>query len=84
MATVIVVMEIAEKKMSGLFNSVMKILTWFGGLTLELYLLHQSYMILLEFPYKITTYPITAFLLPTITAVFIYIGRKIIKRGKMA
>jgi peptidoglycan/LPS O-acetylase OafA/YrhL len=79
MATVIIVMEIAEKKTPGINSGVVKLLVWFGGLTLELYLLHQSYMILFEYPYKITTYPIVAFLLPTITACVIYIVRKKLK-----
>lgn len=73
MATVFLMMEIMERKISGIYSGVQILLTWFGGLTLELYLLHQSYMILFEFPYKITTYLIAAFVLPMITTGLIYI-----------
>lgn len=76
MTTMIILMELIEKKAGGLYNGIGKVLSWFGGLTLELYLLHQSYMIVFEYPYKLTTYPIAAFILPTITAGVIYLIRK--------
>ena len=84
MITVIGVLEFLEEHFKGLQIILMKILEWFGGLTLELYLLHQSYLILLEYPYKVTTYPIAAFVLPTITAVVIYVFRKKRREGKPA
>ena len=84
MITVIGALEFLEKHFEGLQIILMKILEWFGGLTLELYLLHQSYLILLEYPYKMTTYPIAAFALPTITAAVIYAFRKIRREGKIA
>lgn len=76
MTTVIVLAEVIEKRTKGLFNGIEKMLGWFGGLTLELYLLHQRYMILFEYPYKLTTYSIVAFVLPTMIAGIIYLVRK--------
>ncbi len=55
---------------------------WFGGLTLELYLLHQSYMILFEYPYQLLHYVAVAFVLPTVTALMIWLCRKGIKQRK--
>ena len=79
-STVIILMEIIETKRVGRFFS--QILGWFGGLTIELYLLHQSYMILLNYPYRLFLYFIVAFALPSLTAALIYICRKMLKRGQ--
>lgn len=84
MITVIGLFELIEKCVPLLQRTLIKVLGWFGGITLELYLLHQSYMILLEYPYKLTTYPIAAFILPTITAAAIYVGRMIKGKEKVA
>jgi hypothetical protein len=80
MTTVIVVMELLEHTIPRVNSRFCTLLGWFGGLSLELYLLHQSYMILMEFPYKLPLYIIAAFALPTITALVIYIVRQ--KRRK--
>lgn len=74
--TIIILIEIIEKRANSFYNVIKEMLDWFGGLTLELYLLHQSYLILFESPYKLTTYPIVAFVLPTLTAGVIYLVRE--------
>ena len=74
-ATVILAMEWMERTLPALNALLWAILSWFGGLTLELYLLHQSYLILFEFPYTLLTYPSAAFCLPTMTAALIYLYR---------
>ncbi len=79
-ATVILVMEFLKEKQPGLHRVTATVLTWFGGLTLELYLFHQSYMILFDYPYRLGAYVAVAFLLPAVSAAIIYIGRKL--RGK--
>ena len=83
MALVIILMELIENRLPALYTIGITVFGWFGGLTLELYLLHQSYMVLFEFPYKVTTYPFAAFILPTVTAGLIYICRKIMRKGKV-
>lgn len=84
MITAIGLLELFEKHIPFLQRTLIKVFGWFGGITLELYLLHQSYMILLEYPYKPTTYPIAAFILPTLTAAAIYACRTIKGKGKVA
>ena len=74
-ATVILIMETLEKKAPGAYGVPVKVLGWLGGLTYELYLLHQSYMILFDFPYKFPAYFTVAFALPTITAAGIWWAR---------
>jgi peptidoglycan/LPS O-acetylase OafA/YrhL len=83
MITVIGLLEMFEKYIPCLQRTLIKVLGWFGGITLELYLLHQSYMILLEYPYKLTTYPIAAFILPTLTAAAIDVVRMIRRKRKV-
>lgn len=65
---VILVMEIVSRTASRFYTVLFSALSWFGGLTLELYLLHQSWLILLDYPYRFTSYVGAAFLLPTAVA----------------
>ena len=74
--TVIAFFEFFKSKMETFHGILVMVFSWFGSVTLELYLLHQSYMILFDFPYKALYYCIVAFGLPTITAVLITIYRK--------
>ena len=74
--TVIFIFEWLEDKLKTVYSSLVVIIGWFGSVTLELYLLHQSYMILFNFPYKALYYCIVAFGLPTITSALITIYRK--------
>ena len=67
-----------------MYSFIMGLFGWFGGLTLELYLLHQSYMILMEYPYRLITYAIAAFVLPTITAAMIYIIKRSMRKRMMS
>ena len=67
MITVIILMEYSKYKYPTINESLETILKWFGSFTLELYLLHQSYMILFESPYKPIMYLFVAFILPVIT-----------------
>ena len=83
MALVIILMELIENRLPALYTIGITVFGWFGGLTLELYLLHQSYMVLFEFPYKVTTYPFAAFILPTFTAGLIDICRKTMWKGQV-
>ena len=82
--TVISLFEFSEKYITNVSHIFNIVLGWFGGLTLELYLLHQSYLILFEYPYKLINYITVAFLLPTITAGAIYLGRKMIRKRDCA
>ena len=74
--TVIAFFEFFKSKMETFHGILVMVFSWFGSVTLELYLLHQSYMILFDFPYKAFYYCIVAFCLPTITAALITIYRK--------
>lgn len=74
--TVIAFFELLKSRMGKLHSMLVMVFSWFGSVTLELYLLHQSYMILFDFPYKALCYCIVAFGLPTTTAVLITIYRK--------
>lgn len=74
-STEILSFELLEKVVPRMSGSWIKLLSWFGGLTLELYLLHQSFMILFDFPYKPAIYLLAAFLLPVLSATLIYIIR---------
>ena len=79
-ATVIVVMEFMENRSPKMNAAAVNILGWFGGLTLELYLLHQSYMILFGSPYRPAGYFSAAFLLPSVTACGIYLCKKYLRK----
>ena len=74
---VIIIMEMLMKIVSQAYDVILHVLVWFGALTYELYLLHQSYMILFDFPYKFLTYFIVAFVLPIITAAGIKLSRNL-------
>lgn len=74
--TAIFIFEWLESKMKTVYGMLIVICSWFGSVTLELYLLHQSYMILFDFPYKALYYCIVAFCLPTVTAALITIIKK--------
>ena len=82
--TIILVMEIIERKLPRLKTVFESLLSWFGGLTLELYLLHQSYLILFDYPYRLYAYITVAFLLPTASAAVISLIRKQCKRTQEA
>ena len=75
-------METLGKTAPHAYAVIAKALGWLGSLTYELYLLHQSYLILFEFPYKLPAYLTAAFVLPTVTAAGIYLVRKAIKAGQ--
>ena len=77
---VIIIMELAEKKWKWFYTIIMVVFGWLGQYTLELYLLHQSYMIVFNYPYSFATYVVVAFILPIITTGAICICRKRIKR----
>ncbi len=79
--TAIAVLEFLSKKAPSLQSRILQVLEWFGGLTLELYLLHQSYLILLDYPAGLFSYCFAAFILPTLTAAIIFLVRK--KRRKV-
>lgn len=81
MATIIFVMEVFESKLPRMYSGISSVFVWIGGLTYELYLLHQSYLILFEFPYRPPAYLLVAIILPTITAAGIFLARKALKRG---
>ena len=69
---VILIMEFLEITVPRLHSFLVRLFGWYGGLTYELYLLHQSYRLLLDFPYKPFGYFMSAFALPTITAIGIW------------
>ena len=81
-AVVILLMELLEKNVPKLHAGLNKALGWYGGLTYELYLLHQSYLILFEYPYQPLSYFLVAVLLPTITAAGIYWVREALKKRR--
>lgn len=74
--SVILLMEYLENTVPWTHSILMKLLGWYGGLTYELYLLHQSFRLLLDFPYKPIGYFVSAFALPTVTATGIWWVRK--------
>ena len=84
MSFLIVFMEAMEKNAPRVCIIIMNGLAWFGGLTYELYLLHQSFMILFEFPYHLPRYCLVAFVLPTITAAGLFLIRKALKKRQTA
>ena len=79
---VVVVLEILRRKAPKLCSLIVVVMEWLGGITLELYLLHQSYMILFEDPYKFTEYIFVAVIFPLITSGMIWLVRNKLKRGK--
>ena len=80
--TVILIFEIIEGISSKLHIALVRVFGWFGGLTLEMYLFHQSYMILMEYPYKLLTYPLAAFVFPVSSAAIIFAIRLVMKKVK--
>ena len=74
--TVILILEWLKGELKRVYNALIVVFSWFGSVTLELYLLHQSYMILFDYPYKALYYCLVAFGLPTITAASITLYRK--------
>lgn len=76
MASVILVMELLERKLPKVDKLLFAVLSWFGALTLELYLFHQSSLILLDYPCSLPSYTAAAFLLPTAAAAVLYLIRK--------
>lgn len=81
-ASVILIMELLEKRAPRISRSCACVLAWFGGLTYELYLLHQSYMIVLDSPGTLGGYVLAGFVLPAITSAGIYWGRKALKKRR--
>lgn len=81
MATIILVLEALKNKTPGLCRAAAAVLGWFGGLTLELYLLHQSFLILFEYPDRFVLYCLTAFILPTLAAAGIFFARRKRRKG---
>ena len=78
----ILIMEFSGKRLPKAQKAINAVLGWFGGLTLEMYLLHQSYLILFEYPYNVIPYIATAFLLPVATAGVIFIFKNKFKKDK--
>ncbi len=76
----VLVMEVLSRTALRLYSALLAVLTWFGGLTLELYLLHQSWMLLLGSPCQLLTYVGGAFLLPTVSAALIWMVRRYRKK----
>lgn len=83
-AAVIIIMETLEKRTPRLSAVISKAFVWLGGLTYELYLLHQSCLILFEYPYKPFSYFLVAFVLPLIAAAGIFLVRKRMKTRREA
>ena len=83
MVMVIIIMELLYIKSLKICDAIVDVLEWLGRMTLELYLLHQSYMILFENPYKFSRYMIVAVVLPLITSALIWLVRNKVKRGKL-
>lgn len=81
-ASLILVMELFERKIPKTTSMLNEILSWFGHFTLELYLLHQSFLILFEYPCKLSSYIVTAFILPTAVTVALFIVRKRCRKAK--
>ena len=80
--TVVLGMHALEEVVPTVQGAIAAVLGWFGGLTYELYLLHQSYRIVLNYPGDYLGYFVSAFLLPTITAAGIYWIRKALKKRR--
>ena len=78
----ILILEFLEQKTPKLSQRIVGLLGWFGTVSLELYLLHQSALILTGYPYSLLWYPVAAFLLPVAAAFVIDFSRKKIKAGK--
>ena len=78
--TAIVFLETVKGRVPVFFKWITSILSWFGGLTLEIYLLHQSYGIVFNYPYKIPVYIAVTVVLPTVTAGLINYGRYTIQK----
>jgi len=67
-AIIILIMEYIEKESTKVHSLLCSALGYLGGITLEIYLLHQSYMIIFGYPYHIALYLLVAAILPLITA----------------
>lgn len=77
--TIIFVLEGLNRVWPTFYGILRRIFIYLGGLTLEIYLLHQSYMIIFDFPAG-SGYIFAAVLLPIATASLIYVIRR---KGKM-
>ena len=71
-STIIFAMEVLQRISDPVFKGLSGCLKWLGGLTLECYLFHQSYLLLFDFPYKLPQYVITAFILPVLSAALVF------------
>ena len=74
--TLISMFKFSEKHFAEISRLLIKVLNWLGGLTLECYLFHQSFMILLEFPYRPLAYCFAACVLPILTSALLDMFRR--------
>ena len=81
-SVVILFMELLENKTPKLYTVISKALGCYGALTYELYLLHQSFMILFDYPYELHAYLLVAVVLPSLAAAGIWWARKKLKQRK--
>ncbi len=82
MIAVIAFMEGMHQLFPRIYSALYSVLAWVGGLTLELYLLHQSYLILFEFPCSVGSYLAAAVLMPIVSASVYYSVKLWIKRQR--
>ena len=83
-ATLILIMELLNRRIPRMARMLSEGMRWLGGLTLECYLFHQSYLILFAFPYRPAQYVLVAFVLPTVSAALLYLLRKCLRKGRHA
>lgn len=82
MGTGILIMEALEKRKSEAYMGLSKTLSYLGGITLEIYLFHQSYLLILDFPYSAGGYLLAAVVLPLISAVVLNTVRGKIEKDR--
>lgn len=80
--TILAILEILRGQATGAFRVITASLKWLGGLTLECYLFHQSYMILCEFPYQLPLYLLVAVILPVASAALVFWIRSYCRKEK--
>ncbi len=81
--TGVLVMETLEKRFQPIYTFLFKCLTFLGGVTLELYLFHQSYAILFDYPYTRIGYLTTMVFLPLLSACLLDWARKRLKNKRV-
>ena len=84
MGTCIVIMDWLEEHHRGWYEFLLRFLQFFGGITLEIYLFHQSYLLLFDYPCSLGGYLLAAVILPVFSAIVLFwILKRVSDKGEV-